>query len=241
MTRQIDQLRGDLKFGWRQLKGTPGFTLIAALMLALGVGANTAVFTVLKSVLLDALPYANSDRLIRIYARRIDTGEGRMPLSAGIIRDIAGQQRSFQSLTAFQDLAVDGVYGADSGARTVRMAWVEAGFFSTLGVHARHGRTFRPDDAINGLASLTAGRMVPDTARSVVVSYRAAQQLFDGTAGVVGRDVRLEGLPRTVIGVLPQDFVAPQGDIDFFFAFDCRTAIVLLSPLTSSTGSATAA
>jgi len=231
MTRQIEQLREDVTFGWRQLKGTPAFTLVAALMLALGVGANTAVFTVLKSVLLDALPYTDSDRLTRIYARRIDTADGRVPLSAGTIRDIAAQQRSFQSLTAFQDLAIDGVYGAESGARTVKMAWVEAGFFSTLGIQALHGRTFRPDDAINGLASLTAGRMVPNTARAVVVTYRAAQQLFAGTAAVVGREVRIEGLQRTVIGVLPQSFVAPQGAIDFFFAFDL--APVATSPFVS--------
>jgi predicted permease len=189
-------------------------------MLALGVGANAAVFTVLKSVLLDALPYADPNLLVRVYARRVDTTDGRLPLSAGTIRDIANQQRSFQSLTAFQDLAIDGVYGTESGARTVRIAWVEAGFFSTLGVQPGYGRTFSPDDAISGLASLTGGRLVPDTARAVVVSYRASQQVFGGTVDVVGRGVRIEGVQRTVIGVLPQGFVAPMGDIDCFFAFD---------------------
>src|ERR1051325_3699018 len=109
---RFDDIRDDWKFGWRQLKTAPGFAIVAVLMLALGIGANVAVFTVLKSVLIDALPYADADRLVRVYARRLDATIERAPLSAGMIHDIVERPHSFQALTAFQDLAVDGVYGS---------------------------------------------------------------------------------------------------------------------------------
>lgn len=220
--KHFDELREDARFGWRQLQSTPGFAVVAVVMLALGVGANAAVFTVLKAVLVDALPYSDPDRLVRVSARRSDAADGVAPLSAGTAADINARQRSFQALSAFQGLAVDGVYGNEAGARAVKIAWIEPNFFATLGVDALRGRTFRPDDAISGLASLTAGRVVPDTATAVVLSYGAWQQLLGGTPDVIGRNLRINGVQRTAIGVLPPEFVAPIGNVDFFLAFDLR-------------------
>ena len=136
----------DLKFAFRQLLKNPGFTAVAVLTLALGIGANSAVFGVVKSVLLDALPYADADRLVRLYGSYRDRPQERGPLSAGTIKDITDRQRSFEKLSAFQDFASEAVYGGNDRPQTVKTAWVEPGFFQTLGVSAARGRTFSQDD-----------------------------------------------------------------------------------------------
>ena len=124
----------------RSLLHAPLFTLLAIVTLALGIGANAAVFGVLKSVLLDALPYADADRLVRVYARWLDGSMTRGPLSAGTVVDLAARQRSFERLAAFVDHASDAVYGDESGSRITRLAWVDPGFFDTLGVTPARGR-----------------------------------------------------------------------------------------------------
>src|SRR5438876_12005347 len=101
----------DLKFAFRQLLKNPGFTAVAVLTLALGIGANAAVFGVVKSVLLDALPYADADRLVRLYGSHRDRPQERGPLSAGTIKDITDRKRSFEKLRAFMDFASEADYG----------------------------------------------------------------------------------------------------------------------------------
>jgi putative ABC transport system permease protein len=142
LTQWLEELQDDVKGGFRQLTGAPTFALVAGITLALGIGINSAAFAVVKSVLVDALPYADADRLVRVYGRFADGSQERGPLSAGTVDDIASRQQSFTSLTAFQDLAIDAVYGADEGPQLGRMVWVEPGFFETLGVAAARGRTF---------------------------------------------------------------------------------------------------
>jgi putative ABC transport system permease protein len=213
-------LRQDLKYGVRSLLQAPLFTLLAVVTLALGIGANAAVFGVLKSVLLDALPYADADRLVRVHARWLDGSMERGPMSAGLVGDLAARQRSFARLAAFVDNVSDAVYGDESGSRITRLSWVDPGFFDTLGVTPARGRLLTHDDATSGLAPLSAATLVPDTAGAVLVTHVAWQRLFDGDLGVPGRTVRLNGVTRTIVGVLPRDFVGPLGDVDFYAAFD---------------------
>src|SRR5215204_2836295 len=103
----LDDLRQDLRYAVRSLFRAPLFSLLAILTLALGIGANAAVFGVVKSVLLDALPYADPDRVVRMYGRFIAGGDERGPLSAGTVTDIADRQRSFASVAAFAGLPQD--------------------------------------------------------------------------------------------------------------------------------------
>jgi predicted permease len=220
----VDTLLQDIRYSLRRFRRAPGFTAVAILTLALGIGANAAIFGVVKSVLLDALPYADADRLVRVYARVLDGTEGRPPLTAGMVHTIAERQRSFESLAAF-DSARDAVYGGDDFARIVRIAWVEPGLFKTLGVPAALGRTLHDDDRAIGHVPASGAEVGPDTARVVLVTHAAWQGLFAGDPGVLGREVRINGLPRTVIGVLPHDFVGPMGQADFYFAFDLAPAL----------------
>ena len=103
----LDDLRQDLRYGARSLVRAPLFTLLAVLTLALGIGANAAVFGVVKSVLLDALPYADAGRVMRAYGQRVDGSQDRGPVSAGTIMEVAARQRSFSQIASFEGMARD--------------------------------------------------------------------------------------------------------------------------------------
>jgi putative ABC transport system permease protein len=220
-TAHLDQLADDVKSGVRQLVNAPGFAFVAVVTLALGIGVNAAVFAVVKSVLLDALPYRESDRLVRIYGGAAgNASQTRGPLSAGTIDDINARQQSFESLAGFIDVAIEGAYGSETGPQITTFTWVEPRFFDTLGVSVSVGRTFRPDDAVNGMAALSGGAVGGDTTGPVMLSYPAWTRFFGNDTAVIGRDVRIAGTPHTVIGVLPASFIGPMGDVDFYFAFE---------------------
>jgi putative ABC transport system permease protein len=205
----LDDLRQDLRYGVRSLLRAPLFTLLAVLTLALGIGANAAVFGVVKSVLLDALPYADAGRVMRAYGRRVDGSQDRGPVSAGTIMEVAARQRSFSQIASFEGMARDAVYSGDDNPIVTKVAWVEPSLFPTLGVAATRGRVFRAEDA------------AADTAYNIIVSHATWQRLFAGDPGIVGRAVRVNGIPRTVIGVLPRGFIPPfPGEVDFYFALD---------------------
>jgi putative ABC transport system permease protein len=216
----LEELRDDAKSGLRQLATSWIFAVVAVLTLALGIGANAAIFTAVKSVLVDALPYADADNLVRVYGRLVESGQSRGPLSAGTATDFAAQQRSFSSMAAFMDLSIDAVYGGDDGPQMAKMVWVDTAFFETLGVPAARGRTFQPADGVSGLIPLSGGQLVPDEPAAVVLTDGAWTRLFGNDPSVLGRDVRVNGIPRHVIGVLPPGFIGPMGDADFYFAFD---------------------
>jgi putative ABC transport system permease protein len=215
----LDELVQDVTSGLRQLTGAPAFAIVAAITLALGIGVNAAVFAVVKSALLDSLPYSDADRLVRVYGgARAQLQRG--PLSAGTISDIRDRQRSVVSLSAFMDFAIDAVYGGDSGPQVVRMAWVEHSFLDTLGISAARGRVFRREDALSGLVPLAGGALAADAPSAVMLTHSGWTRLFGGNEAVVGREVRVNGIPRRVIGVLPSNYVGPMGAVDFYFAFD---------------------
>jgi predicted permease len=202
----IADLRQDLRFGFRSAMRSKLFTLLAVVTLALGIGANAAVFGVVKSVLLDALPYNEPNRLVRVYARFRDGSSEKGGLSAGAAQDIADRQRSFSSVAIFQGDASDRVYKGDGSARIVRAAWVQPTFFATLGVTPALGRTFNDEDAKG------------DTSLNAILSHNAWQRIFGGDRGIVGGSVRINGITRQVVGVLPRNFVAPTGNADVYFA-----------------------
>jgi putative ABC transport system permease protein len=220
----VDGTLQDVRYALRQFRRAPGFTVVAIVTLALGIGANAAIFGVMKSVLLDPLPYEHTDRLMQVYGRFQNGTPGWTPLTAGVVETIASRQRSFESLTAF-DSVRDAVYGGDDIPRVARVAWVEPEFFETLGARAALGRTFAPGDRADGYVPASGAEVGPDTARAVVASHSAWQGLFASDPAIVGRAVRINGLARTIVGVLPRDFVGPNGAADFYFAFDRQPAL----------------
>jgi putative ABC transport system permease protein len=200
----LDDLRQDVRFAVRSAVRAPFFSAAAVITLALGIGANAAVFGVVKSVLLNALPYANADRLMRLYTPFRDGTQPRGSLSAGTISDVRERQRSFATFGAFLNPR-DGIYTTDESPQVVKVMWAEPALFRTLGVSPIRGPGFQDDDALH------------DTTVVTVIPYSTWQGLFAGDPKIIGRIVRLNGLPRTVVGVLPPNFVPPSEEQTDFY------------------------
>jgi putative ABC transport system permease protein len=204
----LHDLWQDVRYAARLFRKDAGFAAAAVLTLALGI----------------------ADQLVRVYGRMLDGSQERAPLSAGTIQEIRERQRSFKSLAAFVFSTGDAVYGDAEGPRVIEVGWVESAFFQTLGVSPLLGRTLQNDDAASGFVPLSGGQAAPDTARAVLLSYGGWQRLFQGDPRVLGREVRIDGIPRTIVGVLPSDFIAPTGNALFYFAMDLGP--VVANPVT---------
>jgi putative ABC transport system permease protein len=187
----FEGLRDDLRLAIRQLRSAPGFTLVAALTLALGIGANSAIFALVDAVLLRPLPVPNPDRLVMIWEQSSATPRSRVsPLN---LLDWNARNRTFDAIGGFVP-NVGGMVmnGADGAAETVPRQWTPAGFFDALGVKPIVGRTFLPADN--------------DSRASVVVLNESFWRTrFNADPAVVGRDIRLDGSPYTVVGVVPDE------------------------------------
>ena len=204
----FDDLMQDLRFGLRSAMRVPIFTALAICTLALGIGANAAVFGVVKSVLLNALPYSDADRLLRVYARKEDDSMGRWSISAGVTVDVAERQRSFAQLATFHNGVMDVTYVGDATPRIVSAALVGEGFFQTLGIRAARGRTLLDADTRTGAPKV------------VMLSWPAWQREYGGSSGAVGKSVRIDGQSYEIVGVLPRGFVGPMGAPDLWLPLD---------------------
>jgi putative ABC transport system permease protein len=186
----------DLRYAIRTLLRTPAFTAIALLTIALGIGANTAVFSVVNGVLLRPLPFRDEAHIVRVWRPTADEPHGNH--SAGDFLDI---QRDNHTLAAIAGIRNDVFAVSAYPAQPVQLpgAWVTIDFFDVLGTPAANGRTFtRTQDGVG------AGRFV-------VVSDTAARQVFGDDPGVAGRAIHLNAQPYTIVGVMPSGFQWPQG------------------------------
>lgn len=200
----LDDLRQDFRFAWRSALRAPLFSLLAVVTLALGIGANAAVFGVVKSVLLNALPYRDASRLVRLDSPHRENPDDLGYLSAGTILDVRERQRSLASLGAFLG-SRDVVFNGDDAPRVMKAVWAEAEMFKTLGVAPSRGTLYSHDDGMR------------DTSQVVLLTHATWQELFAGDTGIVGRNIRINGISRAVIGVLPRTFVPTDEESDFYF------------------------
>lgn len=186
----------DLKFAFRQLLKNPGFTAVAVLTLALGIGANTAIFTVAYGVLLKPLPLPRSERLVNLFERGPNSRMAKAPVSAQNYLDWKARARSFAALTCFQSASVN--VGADGGTpERWNAALVHDDFFKVAGVSPVLGNVFVADHFRRGTDGVA------------VISQGVWQERFAGDTNVIGREIVLNGRVRTVIGVMPGGFQAP--------------------------------
>ena len=182
----------DARYAARGFLKSPGFTAVALVALALGIGANTAIFSVVNAVLLQALPYREADRLVTLWEDNRGRGNPRNVISPNNFLDWQSQAKSFEGMAAFNDRQFN-LTGA--GEPVVVPAQVATtNLFDVLGANPLLGRTFVDEDGAPGGGNL------------VVVSYGFWQRQFGGATDVVGKKVTLEGVPVTVIGVMPADF-----------------------------------
>jgi putative ABC transport system permease protein len=193
----IQDLGQDLRFGLRMLRKSPGFIAFAILTLALGIGANTTIFSADNAVLFRELPYKDSGRLVQVLQKYFpNPGEDRMPVAPATYFDWQAQSRSFEGFAASR-LASLNLSGADQPER-IRSAEVSASTFSLLGASPLLGRNFEPSDE-NGSAPVA------------ILNYDLWQRGFHGDAQIVGRTIRANNHLYTVVGVMPQDFRFPIG------------------------------
>ena len=190
-------LRQDLRYSTRVLRRSPGFAIIAILIVALGIGATTAAFTVTDFVLLRPLPFRQPDRLVAIWAAT--PGLPRLSLSPPNYRDWKAGATSFESMGTYERFNVTMTGVGD--AQVLATAFVSADLFPTLGVTPAIGRTFAPEEDREGAP------------RTVILSHRLWQSDFGADAAVVGRTVTLDGNPFIVLGVMPRDFRFPASDV----------------------------
>jgi predicted permease len=192
-----DILRQDLRSAARALRRAPGFALTAILVIALGIGANTAVFSVADFVLIRPLPYARPDRLLTLAEAPRDGGTNQV--SPALYRAWATSSRSFESMGAYYDIGVNLVGGGEP--ERLKQTNVTASLLPTLGVSPLHGRLF--DATREGSAD----------AGTVILSYALWQSRFGGDEHILGTRLLVDGLPRVVIGVMPRTFHFPSPDV----------------------------
>ena len=198
MTTILDELR----LAVRRLLRSPVFTAVTVAALALGVGMNTAIFSVVNAALLRPLPYPRADRLVEI-ALPTATGEARGPVSFVDFQDWRQQSRSFSNIAVFSTLAGLNLRGeGDREPEQLKTAWVHPDFFAALGVVPEIGRP------------LVAADNEPGRNQAVVISHGLWQRRFDGDPAIAGRVVTLDEQAFTVAGVMPASFRFPDAAID---------------------------
>jgi putative ABC transport system permease protein len=196
--RMEDEMIQDLRYGARMLVKSPGFTFVVALTLALGIGANTAIFSVIEAVMLRPLPYQNPERLCVLWksvpARNIEWDWTSYPT----IQDWREQSRSFDDMAAvLLPSASEVTLQSDGGPERIQGSKVSGNFFEMLGVKPLLGRAFSDDEARRG----------DDV---VVLSYGFWQRRFGGDGAIVGRRLHLDNRSATIIGVMPPNFQYPD-------------------------------
>ena len=189
----------DIRVATRQLIATPVVTIVAVLSLALGIGANTAIFSLVNSLLLRALPVRNPQQLALLKAG-LTNSAGQSSWTFAIWQELHRRPELFDSAFAWDD---DVRFNLASGgvAELVNGSWTTAGMFDTLGVSPLLGRTFTDDDDRRGGG--------PD-GPVAVVSYAFWQRRLGGAADVIGRRLTLERIPFTIVGVMPAGFFGPS-------------------------------
>ncbi len=184
----------DVRLAWRGLVRAPGFAAVAILTLALGIGANTAIFSVVRAMLLAPLPFHDSSRLVFVWADMSSSGYPRAPMSGPELTDLRDRSTRFTGLGAIW--ATTAAFTGDGRPEQLRVALVTTNFFSVLGADAALGRTFRADDEQQAQAP----------PRAILLSWATWQRRFGGDPAMVGRRVEVNGQLMTVVGIMPSGF-----------------------------------
>jgi putative ABC transport system permease protein len=189
----LETLWQDIRFGFRMLLKHRGFALISLLTLAIGIGANTAIFTVVDATLIRPLPYPNANRTVMVWEHRLPDGERQNVTSPATFLDWQRENTVFDQMAAiFNDSSI---LSGGSSPEQIATASVSPNFFSILGVNAAIGRVFVPAQDGNS-----------DSNRAAVLSFEVWQRHFASDPNVLGTQITLDDKPYTVVGVMPRGF-----------------------------------
>ena len=188
----IESIVMDVRYALRGLRRSPGFAAAAVATLALGIGANTAIFSVVNAMLVEPLPYRDSSRLVFVWSDMTSAGYPRAPLSGPELNDLREQTKLFEGFGAIW--ANTAALTGDGDPEQLRIGFVSTNFFDVLGAQPALGRIFGADD------EHAAGPA------SILLSWPVFQRRYGGDAAIVGRRVLVNGQPMTVVGVMPSTF-----------------------------------
>jgi putative ABC transport system permease protein len=191
-----DQLRQDVRYAMRAMWRSPSFTTVVVLTLALGIGAATTIFSVVNGVLLSPLPYREPDRLAVFFGTAPEKQLPEVSFPPGLFVALRDKNRSFASMAAYNPAGFT-ITGSGDPVR-IEAATVTINFFQVFGTPALLGRTF------------LAGEDTPDDNRVTVLSYGLWQRQFGGDSTILGRVIKLNDHPSTVVGVMPRDFMGAE-------------------------------
>ena len=188
----LETLWADARYAFRTLRKNPGFAAIAILTLALGIGANTAIFSVLDGVILKPLPYPHADRLALIWTELRDAGQTRAPFSGPDMMDVKRRSRLFQDVggTWVGSVALTGTAEPEQ----IKVAFVTDNFLTVLGAHPARGRLFAPQDDVKGAAP------------TIILTDGLWRRRFGADRKLLGSSIRVNGEEAAVIGIMPADF-----------------------------------
>ena len=192
----METLLKDIRYGIRTLSKTPGFTAVAVIALALGIGANTAIFSVVNAVLLRPLPFQQSDQLVMVWEKRAQLGRERNVVSPPDFNDWRAQNQVFEDMAAFSGQGFN--LGAGIEPERIQAAGVSPSLFSILRVQPRMGRAFQSDED------------QPTSNPVVIIGSGLWQRSFASDPEIVGKTIKLDEKAYTVVGVMPADFVFPN-------------------------------
>ncbi len=215
----------DLRFAWRGLVKAPSFTLIVVATLALGIGANTAIFSVIHSVLFRALPYPDPDRLVMFWEKYDTVGVDYVPINEAAYFDWKQRQQAFSAMAGFRirshSTGRPVIVSGDWTPLRVNGVTCSSSLFETLGVKPLFGRDFRE------------GEDLPGAAPVVILAHGLWQRLYGGDPGIVGQTLKLDGSAYQIVGVMPPGFFFPpplkfagnvrEGAGDVFFPYPFRS------------------
>ena len=209
--RALDDLLQDIRFSVRKFKRTPGFTLVILLTLALGIGANTAIFTLVDSILLRPLPYPESEELVRVHltAPEREVFRGSFSLPDG--QDLGARARLLDAMGLYSTLPSDLVLTEGDQAREINTAYVSGGFFPAMATPALLGRTLLPEEE-------------EGDNRVLVLSHDFWLREMGGDPSVLGQTLDMEGLAFRIVGVMPPEFDFPAPDVEVW------TFLTVISP-----------
>jgi predicted permease len=192
----LDRLGQDLRFGVRTLRRSPGFAAVAVLTLTLGIGANTAIFSITDAVLLRPLPYPQAKRLLRVWQSEPKMGESRMGTAPPEFAAYRDRTRTFSSVAGYQSAGFDLTGGAE--AESLPGCRATASLFPTLGIQPLAGRTF------------SAREELPGAPNVVVLSYQFWKRRYAEDRSILGTTIRLNERAYQVIGIMPPGFIFPS-------------------------------
>ena len=209
--RPAEDLLHDVRYAVRTLRRNPAFTVAAVLVLALGIGANTAIFSAVNAVVLKPLAFAQPERLFMVWEENEERGWYQETAAPANMLDWRARVASFEDVAGYESFSAEAILTGRGDPRFVDMQRVTGNFFSVLGVRAALGRTFADEETWSG------------GERVVVLSHDFWQQTFGGDAGILNQTIELGGEAVRVVGVMPRGFAFPSQDVQAWLPMEWET------------------